>query len=95
MTRQAILIGAPSVKPALPGVIQDLKDIKTFLLSSRGGAWREDEIIILTNPTKISVEAHIRAVKLKDYVFITCSGHGEHQVSQRLDETVMGRNQKG
>lgn len=94
MTRQAILIGAPSVTPALPGVLQDLKDIKAFLLSNRGGAWREDEIVILTDPTQRLVEAHIQAAKFKDYVFITCSGHGEHQVSQRLEETVMHLNEK-
>lgn len=41
MTRQAILIGAPSVKPVLPGVQQDLKDIKAFLLSNSGGAWQQ------------------------------------------------------
>lgn len=94
MTRQAILIGAPSVKPVLSGVRQDLKDIKAFLLSNSGGAWREDEIITLIDPSPHEVQAFVNASKSKDYVFITCSGHGEHQIGKNLDETVMYLNEE-
>ena len=92
MTRQAILIGAPNVTPHLPGVVQDLKDIKSFLLSNSGGAWREDEIVTLTDPSLKSVETYIQAAQLKDYVFITCSGHGEHQIGKEIDQTFMHLN---
>lgn len=89
ISRQAILIGAPSVKPELPGVNIDMDDIKQFLLSNVGGAWRTDEIVTLSDPSAARVYAQIEAARYKDYVFITCSGHGEHRVGKGLDETVM------
>ena len=89
ISRQAILIGAPSVKPELPGVTVDIKDINRFLLSDKGGAWRADEIVILTDPSAAAVYKQIESARYKDYVFITCSGHGEHRVGKGLDETVM------
>lgn len=89
ISRQAILIGAPSVKPELPGVTVDINDIKRLLLSNKGGAWRADEIVILSDPSSAAVHAQIESARYKDYVFITCSGHGEHRVGKGLDETVM------
>lgn len=94
MTRQAILIGAANVKPILPGVNQDLIDIKEYLKSNAGGAWNEDEIIILKDESLEMVKQTIAAAKYKDYVFITCSGHGEHRLSSLNDNTVMYLNEK-
>ena len=89
ITRQAILIGAPSVKPELPGVIADINDIKRFLLSNKGGRWLPSEIVVLIDPSSAAVYKQIKAAENKDYVFITCSGHGEHRVGRGLNETVM------
>lgn len=89
ISRKAILIGAPSVKPELPGVIEDTKDIRSFLLSDHGGAWRSNEIITLLDPSPTDVFRQLELAKDADYVFITCSGHGEHLVGNGLDETVM------
>lgn len=36
LSRKAILIGAPSVETYLPGVVQDIKDMKAFLCSPMG-----------------------------------------------------------
>ena len=93
ISRQAILIGAPSVKPALPGVTKDVNEIKNFLKSQKGGVWREDEIIILLDKPRDAVIKCVESAKLKDYVFITCSGHGEHQIGKNIDETVMCLNE--
>lgn len=89
ISRQAILIGAPSVKPELPGVTIDMRDIKQYLLSNKGGAWRADEIVTLSDPSSTAVYKQIESARYKDYVFISCSGHGEHRVGKGLDETVM------
>ncbi len=94
ITRQAILIGAPSVKPELPGVMVDIRDIKNFLMSNQGGAWREDEIIILVDQPLSIVRRQLACASSKDYVFITCSGHGEHRIGQRTEETVMWLNER-
>ncbi|MEE7626931.1 caspase family protein [Methylobacter sp. Wu8] len=94
ITRKAILIGAPSVKPELPGVNIDVNDIKYFLLSDKGGAWKSSEIITMIDPSPASVDYQISLASNTDYVFITCSGHGEHQVGKSLDETVMYLNER-
>lgn len=89
ITRKAILIGSPNVKPMLPGVTQDLKDIKSFLLSNQGGAWQSSEIVTLLDPSPELVKSHLELSKNIDYVFLTCSGHGEHRFGKSLDETVI------
>jgi hypothetical protein len=94
ISRQAILIGAPSVRPELPGVRIDIKDIKSFLLSNLGGAWREEEIFPMIDQSPAGVYKQLELAKYKDYVFITCSGHGEHQIGKGLDETVMHLNER-
>lgn len=96
ITRRAILIGAPSVKPELPGVTRDVEDIRNFLCSNKGGAWRQNEVLTLLDPTKMDVLKAIRESEDIDYVFITCSGHGEHQIgaSSLGGQTVMHLNEK-
>jgi len=89
ISRKAILIGAPSVNPALPGVKIDINDIRKFLLSDRGGAWRPDEIVTLLDKSSSDVYRQLEMVRNVDYVFITCSGHGEHVRGQGIDETLM------
>lgn len=87
--RQAILIGSPSVHPKLPGVKRDMEALKSYLMSDAGGQWKSDEIVELTDPGPSVLKVHMALAKTYDYVFISCSGHGEHQVSGSLDETVM------
>lgn len=94
LTRQAILIGAPSVTPELPGVRQDINDFKNFLLSNKGGAWKPTEITTLIDQSPFVVKAHINSAQSADYAFILCAGHGEHRVGRNLDETVMYLNEK-
>lgn len=89
ISRQAILIGSPKVNPELPGVRRDLQDTYDFLCSPCGGFWRKEEITILLDPNYDEVCKHINMAYNRDYVFILCSGHGEHRVGKDLDETVM------
>lgn len=89
LSRKAILIGAPSVEQYLPGVIQDIKDMKAFLLSPTGGAWREDEIVTLVDQSKGTVTKHLNSCAEIDYAFILCAGHGEHQVLGTNGSTVI------
>lgn len=89
ITRQAILIGAPNVPPFLPGVLKDLRDLEAFLKSPTGGKWRSDEITVLNSPSPEIIKLHLEMAKHKDYVFISCSGHGEHRVGAGADSTVI------
>lgn len=89
ITRKAILIGAPSVESFLPGVVTDVKSMKNFLMSTTGGAWKENEITTLIDrPSKVVMQ-HIESAKDSDYVFIMCAGHGQHEVRGSLDETAI------
>lgn len=92
--RQAILIGAPSVNPELPGVRKDIDDFKNFLLSDKGGAWKLHEITTLIDQSHFVVKSHIDLAQSADYAFILCAGHGEHRVGRNIDETVMYLNEK-
>lgn len=89
ISRKAILIGAPSVKPALPGVVADINNIRDFLLSDCGGAWRSNEIVTLIDQSSTEIFRQLELARNIDYVFITCSGHGEHVRGKGIDETLM------
>ncbi|QWA30540.1 caspase family protein [Pseudomonas sp. RC3H12] len=89
ISRKAILIGAPSVPKFLQGVLHDLEDMKDFLCSDAGGAWRENEIVTLIDQPGHVVMEHVRAAKDVDYVFILCAGHGEHHSSGTDSSTVI------
>lgn len=76
-SRKALLIGAPggSTTQFLPGVERDPINMQDFLLSPRGGAWKEDEIIVLDDPDLDSVYEATELCEA-DYVIKYFSGHG-------------------
>ncbi|MBS1563313.1 MAG: caspase family protein [Bacteroidetes bacterium] len=76
VTRRAVLIGAPGKEPHfLRGVQHDLRNLKRFLQSERGGSFFAEEIIILTNPSFGDIIAAIFGSSV-DYLFVYFSGHG-------------------
>ncbi len=76
MNRIAILIGSPS-EPYLQGVAHDLENMKSFLMSSNGGAWDNDEIHIpRLDPSAQEINHYLRSCERYDFAFIYFSGHG-------------------
>ncbi len=75
MKRKAIFIGNTN---GLPGVKVDLDSFKNFLLTAKGGAWRENEIEILVNPSRLDTLTTITRSKSQnyDYALVLFSGHG-------------------
>lgn len=75
--RKAILIGAPGGQDSgyLPGVEKDLRDFRDYLCSVRGGLWREDEILLLNNPSAHRALSVIQSAQA-EYVLVYFSGHG-------------------
>ena len=78
MKRNAILIGHND------GIIStplDLSRMKSFLMSNKGGAWRESEIFCKHNISYASLTSLISSVKSKefDYLIFYFSGHGEYK----------------
>lgn len=85
MRRKALIISAPGSD--LPGVKQDAENLHGYLLSARGGAWRRDEITVLSDPSKVLVEVHLAMLSLScDYSFVAFGGHGRYNVSKRTTE---------
>lgn len=76
-TRQALLIGAPGGLNSkfLPGVEIDLERTKEFLMSPRGGAWFDSEIIVLDNPNLSTITYAMQGM-YADYTITLFSGHG-------------------
>lgn len=89
MGRKAVLIEASAVpgQDPLPGAARDVDTLKSWLMSNPGGAWEEDEIEILRNPTVNLVRAHMVFARSTDYAFISFSGHGCHPNEGDFDDT--------
>ena len=83
MTRFALLFGNTD---GLHGVKKDILNVKSFLMSNTGGAWKQNEIASAEDLSLAKVIALcnlIRAKKL-DYVIVYFSGHGGMERSTNL-----------
>jgi hypothetical protein len=77
-TRKALLIGNNTGYNApvfLNGVDHDLRNYRSYLQSSAGGEWREDEIIILHNSNARDIKTAVTR-SATDYTLVVFSGHG-------------------
>lgn len=78
MKRIAFIIGdGRSGGDPLPGVYQDHRNYRDFLLSNEGGAWASEEILNITKPIKRErlLEVLSRGSRF-DFAFVAFSGHG-------------------
>jgi hypothetical protein len=85
ITRKAILIGCPGdgiTSRYLGGVEKDLRNMKKFVMSTKGGSFDEDEVVTLLNPTVNLVLTKIQALRA-DYVLVYFSGHGFTRLDKR------------
>jgi hypothetical protein len=80
-TRAALLIGSPDSK--IPGARMDPLNFRALLLSPLGGAWEDDEITVLENPSRQKLTAELRKLKQHDYGFVSFAGHGRHVSTDR------------
>lgn len=77
MKRHAILIQAPlSGRDKLSGVSADIACWQKFLMSLSGGAWNRDEIVLLKNPSKVTLDSALILAKYSDFSIVAFSGHG-------------------
>lgn len=76
MNRIAILIGSPT-KPYLEGVAYDLENVKNYLKSSNGGAWKDNEFFApKLDPSIREISPYLENCKNYDFAFVYFSGHG-------------------
>jgi hypothetical protein len=76
MNRKSLIISAAYDDPNIPNVSNDAILWLRFLKSNLGGAWQDEEIIELEDPTKEEVQEAIINLKSEDYTFIVFIGHG-------------------
>lgn len=96
MKRLAILIQSPlSGIDYRPGVCVDITRWMGFLMSLPGGAWTENEILVLNNPTKLQLRTSLIRAKYSDFSIVVFSGHGFVQKDEFLgdDETYLYLNE--
>jgi len=83
-SRFALIICSPSEGDAYRlGTVLDTENLCNYLKTPRGGAWREEELLILTDPIGEDVFAILNDI-LVDYLLIYFSGHGGTSDGQRL-----------
>lgn len=89
MQKRILIIGNDS---GLPGVKVDISNYKTFFQSAIGGNWEDEEIEVLLNPRKVSLQLKLMILSASalDYLIIIFSGHGGQE-----RETVLEINSKG
>lgn len=75
--RRALIIECSEIAGLgkIAGAQKDAYAWQEYLLSKRGGAWRDNEITILNNPTPQAVRSKI-ALMSTGYSFVAFSGHG-------------------
>jgi hypothetical protein len=82
MKKRAIIIATPNCPGhgKLPGATKDAEVWKSFLRSPEGGAWKDDEINVFSDPDKKYVDLILsNRVNLQlDYALLAFSGHGYH-----------------
>lgn len=79
MNRSCILIGAPGSEAKqnyLNGVSLDMYNMRNYLRSNTGGAWKDYEIMDIVNPTSLQLLIALNNAKKSDFSLILFSGHG-------------------
>lgn len=96
MKRKAILLGYSGMEDDNPeyhltAVENDLKAVRRFLMSPKGGLWDSNEIISLLDDKIIALEKELVLTKNQyDFVLIVYSGHGYYLGCQRLGTSIEG-----
>lgn len=90
MHRKALIISNPGESGAenyCGGVIKDVANYRSFLLSAIGGLWRESEILEMNRPSVREVRSTISDLSTYEYVVLVFAGHGWY--STDLESTVI------
>jgi hypothetical protein len=95
MKRVAILIEASRARgqKEILGAAVDVRRLREWLGSNCGGAWNEDEIRELPNPSLAQVQQAIGDAASSDFSFVSFSGHGgitEDRFGNRLQKLIIG-----
>jgi hypothetical protein len=79
--RKAVIISNPGEsgdESYCAGVLKDVVNYKSFLLSAIGGVWFDSEIDLLPRPSASDVRKKLNTLSSYDYSLIIFTGHGYH-----------------
>lgn len=96
MKRKALIIGTPGDgvhSKMLPGVDVDLANYRDYLMSPLGGAWTQEEIVVLQSPTATHLKEQLSELRRADYAFVSFSGHGGYNNVTQSTHIELGPNQ--
>lgn len=96
MKRKALIIGTPGDgvhSKKLPGVDVDLANYRRYLMSPLGGAWAQEEIVVLQSPSANHLKEQLSELRKADYAFVTFSGHGGYNNVTQSTHIELGPNQ--
>lgn len=83
MNKKILIISNPGEKDAenyCEGVNVDVREYISFFTSANGGAWNEDEIIILNKPTVSDLNKALYKLQNCEYSIIVFCGHGYYSL---------------
>ena len=93
MNKGILIIGNPGEgKNYCEGVEKDLKSYSNYFQSVRGGAWENDEIRILFQPSIKEMNREVEKLDSMEYSMVVFSGHG---YSNLKNETVLELSTRG
>lgn len=97
--RQALLIGYSGWdldnNEKLEGVSLDLVGYKKYLMSTRGGSWKDTEIKTLYDTSKENIQREIQEIKEQNYdlIFLVYSGHGCYLENKKCRELQISKDE--
>lgn len=90
MKRAALIISASTKE--LPGAAADAEAWSAILAAPFGGAWRSDELSILSDPRPDILRQRVAKLAANDYALVCFSGHGfatrDHSSIRGIDNYV-------
>lgn len=78
INRRAVLISVGSFGSKSNPGDEELAALKSFLRGGVGGAWSDEELVVMLNPTRSDVLSEIEAAANADYCLMYVHGPGEY-----------------
>ena len=90
MKRKCLIVGYPGEigkKGYCQGVLRDLENYQSFLMSPLGGAWKQSEIFPMLSKPKSLVQQHLGRIANDEYLLFIFCGHG--YFNENIRQTVI------
>jgi hypothetical protein len=73
----------------LPGVRVDVQSYYDFLTADEGGAWEDEEIVMLDEPSSVRAAPYLTGGNRYDFTLICFAGHGGYDFRRRKTQVFL------